>query len=207
MCEYEKELSAYMDGELSSEERAGIEEHVKVCGECSERLESLKRLSGISTSAYPSDSELHTEERMERSMHRIVLALERNPKKKIWEGRLSLTFPGAAAAALLLFLLGGLVTLGTGFVFSDPDSSGPDSTVSQSASSHGGVEEIGQTVSTSSGGHSREEMEELFRFLSDRGASVEIKIELPTPSNFNVYGEPQLIRATDFAAVKESSVN
>ncbi|MFO7850142.1 MAG: zf-HC2 domain-containing protein [Spirochaetia bacterium] len=209
MCKYERELSAYLDGELSSNESERLEEHLKECEVCNTKIESLKKLAGLTAAVTGTD--LHTEERMERSRRRIVSTIERKPRQKVWASRLSLSFPGAAAAALMLFFLGGVVALGTGFILSDSEA-GPSPKVSRTDEEPPKgettvVSDGERTVLRGSEEPTREEMEELFRFLSEKGASVEIKIELPEPSNFNVHGEPQLIRATDFAAIKESSVN
>ena len=44
-CEYCKhKISAYIDNELSSEERFLMEEHLKTCPSCTQEVESLKQL-------------------------------------------------------------------------------------------------------------------------------------------------------------------
>ena len=45
-CEFRERLSAYLDGELSGEQRAAFEQHLAVCGQCAAELESLRRMSG-----------------------------------------------------------------------------------------------------------------------------------------------------------------
>ena len=42
------------------------------------------------------------------------------------------------------------------------------------------------------------ELEQLVRFLSDQGAAIEVKIQLPSSSKIQVTGEPQLLRAADY---------
>jgi len=46
--------------------------------------------------------------------------------------------------------------------------------------------------------NSMPELEQLLQFLSEQGAAVEVKIQLPSSSKIQVSGEPQLLRATDF---------
>jgi anti-sigma factor RsiW len=45
--EISKRLSAYLDGEVSAEERAIIEQHIAACGICTELLGSLRAVSAL----------------------------------------------------------------------------------------------------------------------------------------------------------------
>ena len=50
-CERSREISAYYDGELTTEERRDLEEHVRECSSCARDLEQLRRLSGFFAAA------------------------------------------------------------------------------------------------------------------------------------------------------------
>ena len=45
MCDVQTKLVAWLDGELSAEEAAGVGHHIGTCPECRSRLETYKRLS------------------------------------------------------------------------------------------------------------------------------------------------------------------
>ena len=43
MCEFAGKLTAWLDGELAGTEAALVESHLRLCGECHERLEAYRR--------------------------------------------------------------------------------------------------------------------------------------------------------------------
>jgi hypothetical protein len=159
-------------------------------------------MHGVSRIVRDSSAAVDSEERLTRSWNRISVSVRRKPGPPIWSRRVNLTVPAAAAAAFVLVLLGGLSAFLSGAV-SSPDSMHPDGipVVERPDDS------TGLSFREEEREPTRQEMEELIKFLSERGASVELKIELPQPSNFTVYGEPQLIRANNFADFKENTAN
>jgi len=46
-CQYAQRLGAYHDGEVTGEERAALEAHLRQCPACAAELERLRRLSGL----------------------------------------------------------------------------------------------------------------------------------------------------------------
>jgi hypothetical protein len=47
MCEFSTSLMAWHDGELPDDEAAAIEQHVRVCSECRQRLDACKKVSAM----------------------------------------------------------------------------------------------------------------------------------------------------------------
>jgi anti-sigma factor RsiW len=92
-CEFNSQLDAYHDGELSTDARAVIESHVSGCSECSAQLAQLRTMSGLfSSSARPGLSQIA----MHRLHHRLDLAMDRGLIRFGW------TLSGIAASLLLV---------------------------------------------------------------------------------------------------------
>lgn len=84
MCDAEKNLVAWLDGELPTEEAKSVERHVEVCEECHGRMAAFRRVS--------EDVELYCD---------AVMAATMRPRVPRW------TMPAlafAAAATILLFM-------------------------------------------------------------------------------------------------------
>lgn len=86
---WEDRLSEYLDGELSPDEHAGLEEHVRTCGACRATLEDLREV-----------------------VRRAAALEDRPPAGELWPGvrrriarRISFTLPQLVAAALALMTL------------------------------------------------------------------------------------------------------
>ncbi len=200
MCVDDKELSAYIDGELSEERAAYIATHLSDCSSCTVRLERLSRMARLIRSAQGEGTEFSR--RMDRSRKRISVAVERKREPLFWGRRVFVPLPLATAAAMFFLLLGAVTILFTGSGNFGPHKYDGAVPVVEKTDAR---EEV--SFGNGAGEPSREELEELFRFLSEQGASVEVKIELPKPSSFTVYGEPQLIRAADFIDTRETAPN
>ncbi len=50
-CQYENELDAYHDGELSDQRRVAFEQHLAACPLCVSELEQMRRLTSLISSA------------------------------------------------------------------------------------------------------------------------------------------------------------
>lgn len=200
MCVDEKDLSAYVDGELPVSEAKKVEAHIADCHTCSTKVDKLRRLKGLFSTASQNNPE-PTETRMERSRERISLSIERKPEPRFRGRRVYISFPAAAAAALFFILLGGALVIFSGM------GAGSGTVPAESIPVVEKETDMYRETLAGSGEPTREEMEELIRFLSDQGASVEVKIELPNPSTFTVHGEPRLLRAAEFAEFKEKPAN
>ena len=96
-CVDEKELSAYIDGELSEVAAAAIGEHLTHCGACREELSRLEFVSETLESLEGAEPDPYFARRLKR------LAAER--RSRGWPGRVLV--PAAAAAAVALSLVAG----------------------------------------------------------------------------------------------------
>ncbi len=104
--EIRERLSEYIDGFMDAETEARVREHLSSCKTCSGELESLKalvkELGDLDPVEAPSDFLARLHEKMERpfGLSKILHALFRPFKIK-----LPLEFAGAAAAAVLVFIV------------------------------------------------------------------------------------------------------
>jgi anti-sigma factor RsiW len=183
MCVEESKLSAYIDGELPEGERKAIEAHLQSCERCTAATARLRRVRERLRAASRSE-ELDLNAARERVLERIDRRRLASPA-----GRKGVFLPlplAVAAAAAFLLMAGALI----GLSFGDR-STAPAVSV-----------ETGRTAGTERGaaapGMGEAEIEELIRFLSSQGASVEVRIQLPSSSRFPVRGEPRLIRAGEY---------
>jgi anti-sigma factor RsiW len=110
---HERNLSAYMDGELDTRARASLERHLAACGRCRAKYEQLRFASravshlSVPQVRPPAWQAAATSSRLSgQSKARARL-------ESFWTMKLNVPAPLAAAAALaLLFCLAGLLALG-----------------------------------------------------------------------------------------------
>lgn len=106
----EKDLSAYLDGELGERDRRRIEEHLAVCESCRRELDALERVEDILLRG----PTLKPSVRFERAVLRGMRNLEEESAgffEKVWHGILS-PIPAAALMAVLLISVGLYVSSG-----------------------------------------------------------------------------------------------
>jgi anti-sigma factor RsiW len=185
MCVEETVLSAYVDQELSEKEAHTVEEHLQSCDRCRATIERLQRVKkqlreGDKSSLLAGDgSSLSSSAEQVRERIRRKATLGRRPYRS---AGVYLPLPAAlAAAALLLLLTGALIGVSLQKETGEPRV----------------AEETTEREMSAAAVHDAE-IEELIRFLSSQGASLEVRIELPPSSQFSVRGEPRLIRADEF---------
>jgi len=96
-------LLAYLDGELSSTERAELQAHLEGCAACHSALEAERRLSGalasLSAVEPPRDFEARFWARIARERDAPV-----GWRERLFSRRLALAFGGAAAAVVATVL-------------------------------------------------------------------------------------------------------
>jgi anti-sigma factor RsiW len=96
-------LSAYIDGELTADERTSVEQHLETCADCQEVLADLRGIvvRARSLEDRPPENDLWTgiEARLEERP--VVVPLETHRARR----RLSFTLPQMAAAAVALIVL------------------------------------------------------------------------------------------------------
>src|SRR6056297_2341080 len=186
MCYSDNLLSAYVDGELSLGLSKEISLHLRECDHCCEVVqrfdtlgESLRNSEGLSAENVALS---------QREVWKRVQLQVRREEKSVGipfrYRRIQLPVPLAAG---LMVLFSALLLAAWFYPRVDlPD--GTDVLISQQAES----DEFTMRTSMNNG-TSPQQLEELVRFLSEQGAAVEINIELPGSSHYEVIGEPQLI--------------
>lgn len=199
MCFSEEILSAYIDGELDPVRAAEVERHLKSCRECSSRAGYYRTMRELLLgNAGLDEKKLATSSQEVRQ--RLQVQLRREEKSiglPFWQRRLVVPMP-LAAAVLFLF---GLVLAALVVQSADRLPDGAGVLVTQQTGEVSGDAGVSFSMETTGGASTQAEtpqLEELIRFLSSKGAAVEVKIELPGSSRFEVIGEPQLIRASDY---------
>ena len=180
MCVKEYDLSAYIDGELSEQACQMVEAHLRECGRCSEKVRRMRNLRRC----FNGDIEIDPSAPMRvRAGLRSRLARERKGIVSSAMGS-GIYVPRPAVytvAAVFLLLIGTVI----GLQLNEQEGQLP-------FAAEAAPEEV-RSASTQ-----QAEMEELIRFFSSQGASVEVRIELPSSSQFSVRGEPKLMRSGEF---------
>ncbi len=189
MCYDKITLSAFSDGELEIGKRREIETHLQICERCSSIVADYQRLHEI-LSVPQAEQNAEFAVREANSWSRLQTRLRREKAGAgvpLWRRRIMVPLPLAAG---MLFTVGILIAA----LIITPGVLLPDDTAAV----------IAQQTSPETnavyaeGDHSLAELEKLVQFLSAQGAAIEVRIELPSASRFEVIGEPQLIKAADY---------
>ncbi len=177
MCVKEHDLSAYIDGELSEQDHQTVEAHLRECGRCREKVRQMQNLRHCFNNEIEIDPSASMRVRTSLQ-HRLAREYKGNVRGAGASGILVPRPVVYAVAAAFLLLIGALIGLQLseqGGQFPPAAEAAPEEEGSMSAQ--------------------QAEMEELIRFFSSQGATVEVRIELPHSSQFSVRGEPMLMRA------------
>jgi len=217
MCPEPQLISIYLDKELPSPWKEKLENHLKGCPVCREKLENLKKLQELfkkdtsekrtifdktleSQTLTDSEEQLTEPELVEKAKSRIWRKLESRQRFKsrgetsldvgfsarqrtgIFQRKLSIPLPAAAAAAIIIALL-------TALWFRD-------GRVNQQTDDRANFilaeeEEMPGFIPTA-------DMNGVLQYLTSGGTDV-IILKLPESSNFSRAGEPAIIRAADYS--------
>ncbi len=179
MCPDREILSAWMDGELEAPWSGAVEEHLRGCAECREKLGALERTREL----LQSDPEPELAGPMER-VRRSVLArgLAERPATPFWRRKVAMPVPLAAAAMLLVMLLAGALVLSL--------ARGSLGLMAISRPPSGGTEiRIAAPVN---------DLETLLGAIDRQAASGEDVIKLPKDVVLTTVGEPRMGREDEF---------
>jgi anti-sigma factor RsiW len=172
MCPDRQILSVYFDNELASPWKEKLEEHVNGCPECAARLEAYKKnhelLPGARQSALRAAKE--------RIREKVAPLADTRPRARgFWGGSVTVPFPAAAAAGIILVSAFALL-----LVFRPVNTP-----VSQLAG-------VGMEVRAIS------DMSSLLEYLDSDNSADMVIIRLPE-TTFTSYGEPRMLRAADYS--------
>ena len=196
MCPTKEILSIYYDGELPIPFQEKVKAHVAACSDCAGLIAGFSAMS----SGFGSK---HEAAALDAAQHRVWAKLETavtfrrtsslaaaSPWRTIWRREVRLPLPVAAAAALLVIFAAALFIKITN--------------LSQELPLVAGVEDVetlidsGAMEAQSAGGLLPvSNIHDVLQYLEDDGESNILIIKLPESKNFNRYGEPRLINASD----------
>ncbi len=194
MCVDDQLLSAFIDGELESGTLDLVKIHLSECPSCRKRLEGMRLVSTALSAGTLSSGEIALSSR--RVAVRLDHVLDPVSGRGFWNRRFSIPAPLALAAMLVMVLLSGMFVFsvynsGRGGAQAIPLAEGDYSEEFKLLASEVNASEV-------NGPESAPTIQQLFEMLESSGASIEVRIDLPSESVFTVHGEPQLLRAADF---------
>ena len=177
-----EDISAYLDGELPADAARELER--KLEADITAR-EELERLRGLRSTLHDAE-----EPDFQAGHERVWMSLENRLglKQPLWRRRVSLPYPAVAAAAVAVFALAGLLVW-----FVGPASSGI-----------GEFERAAATAAEAQVAVGGLDGEDLLGWLQQHDQAGEVSMELPDNARFQIMGEPQLMRVTEFRARSES---
>ncbi|MCL2441163.1 MAG: zf-HC2 domain-containing protein [Treponema sp.] len=206
MCPDKQLLSIYVDGELPSPWKEKIEVHINNCPICREMYDNFRHLhelfkkdttvtrtyvERITDESAPGKGEerTYTEEEMQQTKERIWNNIneKRKYRSRMWNRRLSIPLPAAAAAAVVIALVTGLWIRGetflqTGFAARQAEAERVDFILA--------AEENIPIMPTA-------DINGVLQFLTPDGTDI-IILRLPESSNFSRTGDPAILRAADY---------
>ncbi len=189
MCVDDQQLSAFIDGELDGKSLEQVKSHLSECRECRKRVEGMRLLSAALSSGELSSEEIALSSR--RVAARLDHVIDPASGRGFWNRRFSVPAPLALAATLIMVLLSGM------FAFTAYNSV-PGGTEAFPMAEGEYSEEFKLLASEMNPPDNGPTIQQLFDLLESSGASIEVRIDLPSESVFTVHGEPQLLRAADF---------
>jgi anti-sigma factor RsiW len=180
MCPDRELLSAWTDGEVPSPWRETIERHLETCESCSQVVASMNKTHALfsSDAALIDASSEHSRVRVEE---RLGFAAFHGsaPSGAFWARRYPVPFPVAAAAALVLAVLG--------FALAESGRRNADLRMA--------VQRAFEATPVATSGMG---IESIIEYISKQNSAVNINITLPAEAFGAVTGDPFIVREADF---------
>ncbi len=182
MCPDRELLSAWTDGEVPSPWRETIERHIETCTTCSGVVTSMKRTHALLASdaalidAAAGSAHARVEERLGFATLRGAAS-----SGAFWNRKYPVPFPVAAAAALVLAVLG--------FALAESGRRNADLRMA--------VQRAFEATPVATSGMG---IESIIEYISKQNSSVNINITLPAEAFGSVTGDPFIVREADFQA-------
>ena len=175
-CPDRQLLSIYFDGELPSPWKETMERHLNGCPSCAQQINEFNRLRR-SLSDSPSEAAIGAAQ--DRVWQQLGLGTRKGARVMrfggLWQRRISIPLPAAAAAAVLL------VALAVFFAIRTP----VPAAMPLMAFETPGIIPVS-------------DMEDVLQYLGSRDNSDVVIIRLPESRDFVSYGEPAIIKAADY---------
>jgi len=202
MCPDPQLVSIYLDGELPSPWKEKMEAHLAQCSACRDKLENFKRLHELfkqnthqtrtiaerSSANAEEETYLSEPEIVESAKNRVWSKMEFgrrfHTRSRVWQKRLSIPLP-AAAAAVILVILAAMWVRG-GFTRQPVNHSAIANMILASE------EEMPGIIPTAA------DMNGVLQYLGSDGSDI-IVLRLPESRNFNRSGEPAIVKAADYS--------
>lgn len=182
MCPDGETLSAYLDGEIGEPWNSTIRSHLETCDRCRQRLKTLQRIDHILLEDYAPDY-LESMEKVKRRIQ-ITQVAENSLRIPLWKRRISIPMPLGIAVAAILVLVFGLY-----FLFFMPQKNGMRFVKIKTEPSGSTEVQVAAPI---------EDIEQLLKSLDKSQFSKEVIIKLPGDSEFNMVGEPAIMRETEY---------
>ena len=193
MCPDVQLLSIYKDEELPSPWKEKLETHLSECPECREKLNKFKLIEK------PAASELHAiDEAKDRIWKNLQSRRSFQPRvgsggsssdSSIWRRKLSIPFPAAAAAAVILTLIT-VMWLRSGQINNSGLAKQADPYERTGFLISAEEEEIPGIMQVA-------DINSVIQYLNSDSSDI-IILRLPESKNFSRTGEPAILRAADF---------
>jgi anti-sigma factor RsiW len=176
MCPDPQILSLYHDGELPSPWEKRLESHLSACAECRDRLDQLRRLSGILSE--PADFSVEpARERVWQRLHSTGTSAAPAWPRPVWSRSVPVPLPLLFAAAALVLAFGI-------FFVRNPRTVTPANAALSALDM--------QTVVPVT------DLNRVLQYLATEESADIMIIRLPESRSFNSQGEPAIIRAADY---------
>jgi len=193
MCPDSQLLSIYVDDELPSPWNEKMDVHLKECPACREKVEKFKQLRELINK--DASAKKTNEEELQKSKEKIWRRIEEKrrfvPYPGIWQRRISIPLPLAAAAAIIIALMviffsgrGQILNNGIAGKKANPDE--------RSNFILAAEEEIPEIIPAAT------DLNGVLQYLGADGSEI-IILKLPESKHFSRSGEPAIIRAADYS--------
>ncbi len=182
MCPDGQILSVFFDGEVPSPWREGIEQHIAQCESCRTKLASYKRLSSY---LHAEDISVASLESKQDAIWNRIQQHKRSVKYlDFWHRKFAIPAPLVAAAAVIIMVFLGLNVF-----------------VSLSRQNQTMVKTLPATspIAKIEASNERGKLEAILKLLNEQDLNQELVIDLPQEPQFSIVGEPQLLRAVEYA--------
>jgi len=186
MCPDQQILSVYIDEELPSPWKEKLEHHLTECSACRERVESFLHFREL----LKKDTTIKQEVIKEKVWQKLASRQGIRHHKRIWQRRLSIPLPAAAAAVLIIAFMtvmwfrgGQINNNGMASQQADPYTNANFFLAAEDEVMHGTIP--------------LEDINSVLQYLTSESIDT-IIFNLPESRNFYRTGEPAIVRAADY---------